>query len=259
MKLYTLLENTTCKPDLCTEHGLSLYLEACGHKILFDAGQTDAFFYNAKLLDVDLNAVDIAILSHGHYDHGGGMFDFLKLNERAPLYIHKNAFGERYNGRGTFIGLDEALRHNSRIRYTSGITVLADGLTLLDCNERLPVIPLNPYGLSLVQDGKLVADDFLHEQYLLVEENGKRVLITGCSHKGIINLVSWFEPDILIGGFHFKSETNPAVLRSYGEQLLQHKTIYYTGHCTGEEQYNLLKGMMGEQLHYIRTGTVLEF
>lgn len=259
MKLYTLLENTSYNADLHTEHGLSLYLEACGHKILFDAGQTDAFAYNAKLLGVDLSAADIAILSHGHYDHGGGMIYFLGLNDRASLYIHKNAFGQRYNGRGEFIGLNEALRNNSRIKYTSGLTVLADGLTLFDCNDNLPVIPLNPYGLTTVRDDKQVADDFVHEQYLLVEENNKRILITGCSHKGIINLVSWFEPDILVGGFHFKSETDPNILRSYGEQLLQHKTIYYTGHCTGEEQYVLLKEMMGEQLHHIRTGTILEF
>ena len=83
MKLYTLLENTSYDADLHTEHGLSLYLEACGHKILFDAGQTDAFAYNAKLLGVDLSAADIAILSHGHYDHGGGLKRFLDINTKA--------------------------------------------------------------------------------------------------------------------------------------------------------------------------------
>ena len=71
MKLVTLMENTTCREDLCCEHGLSLYLETGDHKILFDAGQSGAFAENAEKLGVNLQNVDFAVLSHGHYDHGG--------------------------------------------------------------------------------------------------------------------------------------------------------------------------------------------
>ena len=73
MKLCTLLENTACRNDLTAEHGLSLYMETGNHKILFDMGQSDAFAANAHKLHIDLTQVDTAILSHGHYDHSGGL------------------------------------------------------------------------------------------------------------------------------------------------------------------------------------------
>lgn len=71
MKFITLAENTCKSEEFEAEHGLSLYIEACGKKILFDMGQTDMFSRNAKKLGAELSDVDIAVLSHGHYDHGG--------------------------------------------------------------------------------------------------------------------------------------------------------------------------------------------
>jgi len=91
----------------------------------------------------------------------------------------------------------------------------------------------------------------------LAEEEGKRILISGCSHKGILNLAAWLQPDILIGGFHFKTVTDTAFLQSAARQLLQYPTLYYTGHCTGEEQYTVMKQIMGERLQPLPTGTQL--
>ncbi|MCI8845747.1 MAG: MBL fold metallo-hydrolase [Lachnospiraceae bacterium] len=72
MKITALLENKTNREDMLTEHGLSLYIETEKHKILFDMGQSDLFAKNAAALGINLSSVDIAVLSHGHYDHGGG-------------------------------------------------------------------------------------------------------------------------------------------------------------------------------------------
>ena len=77
MKITSLLENTPCRDDMHIEHGLSLYIETAHHKILFDMGQTDLFAQNAKNLGISLTEVDYAVLSHGHYDHGGGLAAFL--------------------------------------------------------------------------------------------------------------------------------------------------------------------------------------
>ena len=87
MKLTVLMENTTCREDLVCEHGLSLYIEANGQRILFDAGQTGAFADNAEKMGVDLTKIDLCILSHGHYDHGGGLKRFLEINDHAKVYI----------------------------------------------------------------------------------------------------------------------------------------------------------------------------
>ena len=113
MKIVTLLENTACDAGLCAAHGLSLYIETPKHKILFDMGPDARFLDNAKKLGVDLSAVDIAVLSHGHYDHGGGLRAFCEINSQADIFIHTDAFGDFYaveeGKEPRYIGLDPEL------------------------------------------------------------------------------------------------------------------------------------------------------
>ena len=112
MKITTLIENTACREGLVCEHGLSLYIETGSKRILFDAGQTGAFGDNAEKLGIDLSRVDLAVLSHGHYDHGGGLKRFLELNAAAPVYINQSAFSQCYNGPEKYIGLAPSLRES---------------------------------------------------------------------------------------------------------------------------------------------------
>ena len=254
MKIVTLMENTSCREDLCFEHGLSLYLETGSHKILFDAGQSAAFADNAQTLGVDLGNVDFAVLSHGHYDHSGGLGKFLEANENAPVYVSRWAFEPHWESDGRYVGVDLSLQETGRIRYVAEKTVLAEGITLF----RLETAPMDTAGLLVEENGVRLPDDFRHEQYLLLEEAGKRILISGCSHKGILNIMEAFRPDILIGGFHFMKITEEEKLEAAAKKLLAYDTVYYTGHCTGQKQYDYLKTIMGEKLHYISTGTVLE-
>ena len=113
MKITTLLENGACGAELGSAHGLSLYIETPKHKILFDMGPDEQFLSNAEKLGVDLKAVDLAILSHGHYDHGGGLEAFCKLNDTAKIYLRQGAFGDyvalEEDGDLRDIGLDPAL------------------------------------------------------------------------------------------------------------------------------------------------------
>ena len=98
MKIQVLMENTTHLDGIRAEHGLSLYIEPLGHKILMDMGQSDAFADNAAAMGVDLSQVDLAILSHGHYDHGGGLKRFLEIIVHTPVYLSLHAFGDHRNG-----------------------------------------------------------------------------------------------------------------------------------------------------------------
>ena len=189
MKITALVENTVSgqraeQLGLGREHGLSLYIEACGHRILFDMGQSDLFARNAAALGVDLAAVDLAVLSHGHYDHGGGLARFLELNSTAPVYLNEHAFEPHYHGAERYIGLDPALAASPRLHLTGAEAVLAPGLTLAACNRQPRRYDLGSFGLTVQEGGAFQPEDFRHEHYLLIEEAGRRVLISGCSHKG---------------------------------------------------------------------------
>jgi len=254
MKLVTLMENTALSPGFACEHGLSLYLETGDNKILFDAGQSGAFADNARTLGIDLEAVDLCVLSHGHYDHGGGLGRFLEENGHAKIYVNRHAFAPHYNAAGKYIGLDLQLQKNSRLCFTDGGEVLGENLHLLT----LDALPMDTSGLTVMENGQLRPEDFRHEQYLLVEERGKKILISGCSHKGILNIMEAFRPDILVGGFHFMKLEDEEQLEHYARNLLAYPTTYYTGHCTGERQFAVLKAIMGQRLHGISAGSVVE-
>ncbi len=92
MKIVTLIENTSLSKDYHHQHGLSLYIESGQHKILFDTGSDGKFIENAKKLQVDLTKVDTVVISHGHYDHGGGLKAFVEINDKAQIYIGVGAY-----------------------------------------------------------------------------------------------------------------------------------------------------------------------
>jgi len=258
LRIKVLLENTQARPDVQTEHGLSLYIETERHKLLFDMGQTDSFAVNARLLGVELGDVDIAVLSHGHYDHGGGISRFMELNHSAPIYLSRYAFESHYSGTERYIGLDTALAGNSRFITVPDHLQIDDGLELFSCN-RLPRLYLtDSAGLTVRCGSKFVPDDFRHEQYLLIHDGEHRVLISGCSHKGILNITKWFHPDVLVGGFHFMKldldGDGKKAITCAAKELNSYPTSFYTCHCTGVEQYNYMKKLMGEKLQYLACG-----
>lgn len=259
MKIISLMENTT-HHNLIAEHGLSLYIETNNHKILFDFGQTNAFIENALKLNVDLKNVDIAILSHGHYDHSGGLFKFLEINDHALVYVHPLVFEKYYNGTEKYIGVCEKLKDHQRLVLTDDYFKINEECELWTCNDLPCIYPIDSAGLRIKQESFL-PDTFQHEQYLVIHDE-KKVVISGCSHKGIVNIVNWLKPDVLIGGFHYKKQNivnhSNTILDEASEELMKHECIYYTCHCTGLEQYLYLKERMNDQLYYLACGDCLE-
>ncbi len=254
MKITALVENISLNDEIKSEHGLSLYIETEEKKILFDMGQTNLFAENAEKLKIDLTQVDLAILSHGHYDHGGGMKRFLEINQTASVYVNGNAFGQYYNGPEKYIGLDQRLVNETRIRWTEDEYMLSDTMELLTYNQEKAEHPNYGQGLLQKKADCFWSDTFRHEQYLLIKENGKRILVSGCSHKGIVNLALWARPDVVIGGFHLKKVEDELELMMLGQTLKKMNIMFYTCHCTGEWQFEQLKKVMGSQLQYLHCG-----
>ena len=272
MKIITLMENSACRDDLAAAHGLSLYIETAKHKILFDMGPGDELFCNAEKLGVDLTAVDIAMLSHGHYDHSGGLKRFCEINDHAAIYLHREAFGEYYalspEEDPRYIGIDQSLERE-RFIFTGDDCVIDDELTLFS------VVP-DHFG-ALSASGKLfvrteagfMPDLFSHEQDLLITEGDKRVLIAGCAHRGIVNVLQTGtqrlgrRPDATFGGFHLflLTEGDPAaerLIEMTGKALLAGETVYYTGHCTGDYAYEKLKTILNDRLQRMCGGITVE-
>lgn len=252
MKIISLVENTSKREDICCEHGLSLYIEASGKRILFDMGQSDMLFYNAERLGVSLSDVDIAILSHGHYDHGGGLKKFLQINKTAKIYVRESAFLPYYHGE-RYIGLDPTLEDEPRLIKLPLDLKISEGLTLCGPDST----PEDTDGLTVEIGGERLADLFDHEQYLLIEEAGRRVLISGCSHKGILNIIEHFKPNILIGGFHLMNKQPGEELRELAVRLGNTDCDYYTCHCTGKEQFDFIKKYL-KRLEYLSAGDRIE-
>ena len=273
MKIVTLLENTACREDLRAHHGLSLYIETPRHKILFDMGPNSDFLANAQALGVDLAAVDTAVLSHGHYDHGDGLPAFCEANARAEVLIHMDAFGDFYaleeGKEPRYIGLDPDLwQIESRVLPTGGLLRLDDELTLFaDEGDDFPALAASAKLQMRTEEG-FQPDDFRHEQNLLIQAGGKAVLIAGCAHRGIVNIRNRAAellgrmPDAVFGGFHlFELTPGPAadaLIDDTGRALLEGDTVYYTGHCTGAYAYERLSAILGDRLRPMTGGAVVE-
>ena len=271
MKFTTLFENTACSEALAYGHGLSLYIETEKHKILFDMGPDEGFLQNARALGVDLEAVDTAILSHGHYDHGGGLETFYRQNPRAKIYIHRAAFGDYYAQRADgleYIGIDQSL---DLYRFT-----LVGDDTPIDSELRLFGDVADDFGAmgasaSLVQktwDG-VHRDQFYHEHNLLILEGDKAVLVAGCAHRGIVNIIRKAEALLgreltaVVSGFHLfqLKEGDPEageLIAATAQALGEGSRVYYTGHCTGDYAYDRLMEHLGQRLHRLSGGVRFE-
>lgn len=268
MKVKILLENTSVNEKCAAAHGLSVFIETEKHKVLVDAGPDALFLKNAMALGTDLTEVDTFILSHGHYDHAGGLTEFMRINKTAKIYAAEGFDRPHYSETGKYIGVEPVLVNNPRIQVVSGNFKIDDELSLLCFNFREPVVPINNGGMKegrIMPEGTvaLSPERFDHEQYLMVSENGNNVLFSGCTHKGIVNAADWvkrFKVSAIFGGFHFMNVRPEefGMLKETAEALLKFPYTYYTCHCTGKDQFDFMKEIMGDRLIYAAGGDEFE-
>lgn len=257
-----LVENKTEHSGMLAEHGLSVYIEADGRKILFDAGATDIVVPNAKTMGVELEEVDMAVVSHGHYDHTGGFPVFCTLNEKAPVYIHKNAFRDSYGFRD---GKPED--EKSGIRWTeeekaamAGRFIYTDGAVYV--TENICITGIVPYaeGTNITEEfyyrdekGNWQKDDMSHEQCLVIREPDGLYIFSGCSHRGVISALeagkAAFPGErvaVLVAGMHLYSATDED--RQYVVEQMASEGLdkVMPVHCTGIRAICDLKTKLGD-------------
>ena len=266
MKITVLIENTG--PDqLIKEHGLSIYIEYKQKYYLLDSGSSKAFLSNAKILGVDLERVDKAILSHGHYDHGNGFSSYLEQYPNQKIYASEKVFEEYYSGSGNelhYIGLNKELKKmkNYFVEVAKDIKIDEDVYLVLDVKDfKRPDIDKKLYRK---EKGTLVEDDFLHELSLVFDTEKGLVIFNSCSHSGLIHITEHIKEKFnkpvyaYIGGLHLKSSFSEEMIQSLAEYIQENICFVYTGHCTGELSYQKLKECLGNKIQALSTGKMIE-
>lgn len=265
-----ILTDNNAVPPLTGEWGLSVSLEYRGRRILLDTGASDLFTKNAAALGVDLSAVEYGVLSHAHYDHANGLPAFFAANERANFYLRKGS-GEDCYSRHLFyrkyIGIlpGTLARFADRIKFVGGAYPLFEGATLLGHTSPGLAAVGKKAGMSRKRGGRYLADDFSHEQSLVLETQKGLVILNSCCHGGadrIIRETAEAFPGkhiyAILGGFHLFLSSKKEVL-SFAERVKEtgiERVI--TGHCTGERAYRLLQSCLGDRLEQLQVGYTLE-
>ncbi len=258
------MEDTLNSNGYQCEHGLSLYIETEHHHILADTGASALTWENAEHAGIDLSCIDTVVLSHGHYDHTGGVMSFVQKNKRAKIYVRTNADGCFYHRKpegDKYIGIDPAIIKLKQLIPVAGAMTIDEELSLFTNITGRRRWPSGNRTLCKRIGSTFLQDPFDHEQCLVIREKDTYTLISGCAHNGILNILDRFrelyhcDPDTVISGFHMQKQAytdeDIDTIRKTAEELSRMHTIFYTGHCTGDTAYAYMKEIMQEQLHHI--------
>ncbi len=274
MEITVLINNCVHRPDLKAEHGLSLWLDLGSDSILFDTGASDLVVNNAKTLGIHLEDTKGITLSHGHYDHTGGLLGVLKeINKPVSVWVHPAAFGEKGAvwGEGIRdIGLPFSLKtleeNGARFELSKEPRQLFPGIWLTGEIPRKTTFEDVEAILLKKVNNNWGQDPILDDQALVIDNPKGAIIITGCAHAGIINTIS-YGLDLInakrlyaaIGGFHLW-HASPERLQKTTEALKEYDPdLLVIGHCTGLDAGAKIKGIFGNKCIFLDVGLKLKF
>ena len=270
IRITTLLENTASGAGLLAEHGLSFWIEYGDKRILFDTGQSDILIQNPKVLGIDLAETDAIVLSHGHYDHTGGLSAVLGIASKAKIYLHPAAVEPKFSKKtagAELIGIsDSTLKaiKNREVIWTETPTQIFPGVTVTGQVPRINDFE-DVGGAFFLDENCQKADELLDDQTLFIETAKGLVIIFGCAHAGVVNILHHIE-DLTekkqfyaaLGGMH--------LLRASKERIKLTETVFREynlqrigpAHCTGSKTIEKFKTAFPNQYFTCSVGMQID-
>lgn len=275
MKITTLIENNQSdKENLFFEHGLSLLLEADGKRILFDTGQSGNFIENSILLNKNLSELDAVIISHGHYDHSGGYKKFVEVSQHKPELIVGEEFFKpkykiiseneyKYNGNS----FDEEYIYKESIqlrKISEDITYLSDKIIIFHHFTKSNEFEKMNSRFLIKENSSYIPDEFDDEIAIGVITEKGLVVIVGCSHVGVVNILDTIYERInipiyaVIGGTHLVEADERRIQKTIDSLKKLKIQLVAVSHCTGENGIKNISEAFKGQFIFNNTGSIIE-
>ena len=273
LKITTLVDNTAFPGTrFCAEHGLSFLIEADDEKILFDTGQSaEVIAHNLEVLGEDLCDLQHIVLSHGHYDHTGGLRDIITRTERAKVFAHPNVFDDKYVKRGEEYKSIGSPLMKMQLEEHFELELDSDGSEVMECMRTTGQIPrkndfeIVPERYYIKSYGTYVHDDIIDDQALIIESKSGIIVVLGCAHAGVVNTLNHVKNIInqreiwgMLGGMHLigadLDRLNETV-KVLGEFDIQNIGL---SHCTGTNAFLFLSRKFGDRVYLNSVGSVIE-
>ncbi len=274
-KITVLVENSAGERTLMSEHGLSFWIEDEKHKILFDTGQSDILLDNASVLGIDLKDTEAVVLSHGHYDHTGGLHNILEMAPAAKVYLHPEALKPKYScsgpGFGHNIGMPAQTvqmvrrRESGSVIQTDRPTEILPGMTVTGPVKRVTDFEQVSGPFFRDAEGK-EPDPLVDDQALFFESARGIVVVLGCAHAGVVNTLRYIselsganEFYALMGGMHLGNASEERITKTI--DTLRSFKVARIGpcHCTGREAVRKISRAFPDGFFECSTGVQIEF
>jgi 7,8-dihydropterin-6-yl-methyl-4-(beta-D-ribofuranosyl)aminobenzene 5'-phosphate synthase len=272
LRVTVLADNYVVAPDLLAEHGLSMLIEADDRRILFDTGQGEVLRANADALGVSLYPLDAVVLSHGHYDHTGGLAGLLQEVSPSAIFLHPAALQQKYakseNPPHRSIGMPESSRQaldavQDQIVWTRSATGVVPGVWCTGEIPRLPVNGQTATGFFLDADCR-EPDPIADDQALFMDTTNGLVVTAGCAHAGVLNtldriseLTGQNEILALLGGLHLGRATHKELEAAASAIGRRNCRILAPCHCTGMGAHSYLRARFHSLVQDVGVGTGL--